>query len=53
MMCRAGNLTAEEKVDRLYENMRTEHKFFVQLGEHTSLADLADQASKFEALRKA
>jgi len=53
MMRRAGSFTAAERVDRLYENMRTDYKFFVRLGEHTTLADLADQASEFEALKKA
>jgi len=53
MMRRAGSFTTEEKVDRLYENMRTDYKFFVRLGEQTTLADLADQASEFEALKKA
>jgi len=52
-MRRAGSFTTEEKVDRLYENMRTDYKFFVRLGEHTTLADLADQASEFETLKKA
>jgi len=53
MIRRAGNFTTEEKVDRVYENMRTEYKFFVRLGSHPTLADLTDQATEFEALRKA
>jgi len=53
MMRRAGNFNTEEKIDRIYENMRTDYKFFVRLGDRTTLADLADQASEFEALKKA
>jgi len=52
MMRRAGNLTTEEKIDRLYENMRTEYKFFIRLGDQT-LADLAYQTAEYAALKKA
>jgi len=52
MMRRAGQYTAAEKVDRLYENMRTEYKFFVRIGEQTDLADLMDQAAEYEDLKK-
>jgi len=37
----------------LYENMRTEYKFFGRLGNQTNLADLTDQATEYEALKKA
>jgi len=53
MMRRAGHYTAAEKVDRIYENMRTEYKFFVRIGDHTDLADLMDQATEYEDLKKA
>jgi len=53
MMQRAGQYTTAEKVDRIYENMRTEYKFFVRLGDQTDLADLMDQAAEYEDLKKA
>jgi len=53
MMRRAGHYTAAEKVDRIYENMRTEYKFFVRIGDQTDLANLMDQATEYEDLKKA
>jgi len=53
MMRRAGQYTTAEKVDRIYENMRTDYKFFVRLGDQTDLADLMDQAAEYEDLKKA
>jgi len=53
MMRRAGHYTTAEKVDRIYENMLTEYKFFVRLNEQTDLADLMDQAAEYEDLKKA
>jgi len=52
MMRRAGHYTTAEKVDRIYENMRTEYKFFVRLNDQTDLADLME-AAEFEDLKKA
>jgi len=53
MMRRAGHYTTAEKVDRIYENMWTEYKFFVRLNDQTDLADLMEQAAEYEDLKKA
>jgi len=53
MMRRAGQYMTAEKMDRIYENMRTDYKFFVRLREQTDLADLMEQAAEYEDLKKA
>jgi len=49
MMRRAGNLRADEKLDRVYENMRAEFKYSIRLDDLADLADLTDRATEFEA----
>jgi len=42
----AGNLSAEEKMNRIYENMKADYKFFMRLEDHLELIDLTNQGAK-------
>jgi len=52
MMRRAGNLGADAKLDRVYENMRAEYKYSIRLDDLADLADLTDRATEFEEIRR-
>lgn len=52
LMRRAGNFSPDEKIDRLYENLRAEYKLYVRLDEINEMSDLTARAREFEEIKK-
>lgn len=52
MIRRAGDFSPDDKIDRLYENLRAEYKLYVRLDEINELSDLTARAREFEEIKK-
>lgn len=50
---RAGGFSADDKIERLYENLRMEYKMYVRSEEITDISDLTARAREFEKLKRA
>lgn len=51
-MRRAGGFTAEDRLEKLYDNMSPAYKLYVRLDDLTSVNDLSARAAEFEAIEK-
>ena len=52
LMRRAGGITREEQIERVYENMQPEYKIYVRYDEAASLAELQARASEYEDIER-
>ncbi|KMQ84833.1 hypothetical protein RF55_17040 [Lasius niger] len=50
LMRRSGGFSRDEQVDRLYENMSPEYKFYVRYDDATSVAELQARAADYEEI---
>lgn len=53
IMRRAGGFSTDDKVDRLYENLRAEYKLYIRFEEITDVHDLTARAREFEEIKRA
>lgn len=53
MIRRAGGFSADDKVDRIYENLRVEYKMYIRSEDIADISDLTTRAREFEELKRA